>query len=83
MQKILDELSPLENKIIEAVTIRVSYQDKKPILLTSLYRSNGILPNVTSSQQMERFIDKFGNLIAQINDCNSESYLFCTPTLTC
>ena len=74
--QILDELSPFENKIIEAVTIRVSYQDKKPILLTSLYRSNGILPNVTSSQQMERFIDKFGNLLAQINDCNSESYLF-------
>jgi exonuclease III len=74
--QILDEMSPFENKIIEAVTIRVSYQDKKPILLTSLYRSNGPLPNVTSSQQMERFISKFDTLLTQIKECKTEAYLF-------
>jgi hypothetical protein len=64
--QILDEISPFENKIIEAITIKVSYPDKKPVILTSLYRSNGIIPNVTPSQQMERFMNKLAELLTQI-----------------
>jgi exonuclease III len=66
--QILDQLSPFENKIIEAVTISVAYPDKKPVILTSLYRSNCLIQNVTPSQQMERFIDKCAELLTQIQN---------------
>ena len=74
--QILDQLSPFENKITEAVTISVAYPDKKPVILTSLYRSNGLIQNVTPSQQMERFIDKCAELLTQIQNLKSEAYLF-------
>jgi hypothetical protein len=48
--EIIEELSPFENKIIEALTIKIMYPDNKSMLLTSIYRSNGALPNVTASQ---------------------------------
>jgi hypothetical protein len=58
--EILENLSPFENKIIEALTIQLSYPtSNKKILLTSLYRSNGIIANVTQGQQIERFFEKF------------------------
>jgi hypothetical protein len=58
--EILENLSPFENKIIEALTIQLSYpSSNKKILLTSLYRSNGIIANVTQGQQIERFFEKF------------------------
>ncbi|MFO0002061.1 MAG: endonuclease/exonuclease/phosphatase family protein, partial [bacterium] len=74
--QILEENSPFENKIIEAVTIKVAYQDKKPIILTSLYRSNGVIQNVTPSQQMDRFTDKFAELLSKIQNLKCEAYLF-------
>jgi hypothetical protein len=74
--QILDEISPFENKIIEAITIKVSYPDKKPVILTSLYRSNGSLPNVTPSQQMERFTVKFAELLSEIKNTKIEAYVF-------
>jgi hypothetical protein len=74
--QILDEISPFENKIIEAITIKVSYPDKKPVILTSLYRSNGIIPNVTPSQQMERFMNKLAELLTQIQNTKIEAFVF-------
>ena len=52
--EIIEDLSPFENKIIEALTIKITYQNNKSMLLTSIYRSNGVLPNVTASQQLDR-----------------------------
>ena len=74
--QILDEISPFENKIIEAITIKVSYPDKKPVILTSLYRSNGIIPNVTPSQQMERFMNKLAELLTQIQNTKIYAFVF-------
>jgi hypothetical protein len=74
--EILEELSPFENKIIEALTIKLTYPDKKSILLTSVYRSNGPLHNVTASQQMERFLRKFSELLALIQSKRMEAYVF-------
>jgi hypothetical protein len=46
--QVINELSPLENKIIEALTIKLSYPEKN-VLLFSVYRSNGPIPNVTQN----------------------------------
>jgi hypothetical protein len=55
--EIVEEMSPFENKIIEALTVKIMYPDNKSMLLTSIYRSNSALPNVTASQQMDRFME--------------------------
>jgi hypothetical protein len=54
--KIVNELSPFEEKIFESLTIQLSYPSKQPILLTTGYRSNGTIANVTQNQQIERFL---------------------------
>jgi hypothetical protein len=74
--EVLEVLSPFENKIIEALTIRATYPDKKSVLLSCIYRSNGIIPNVTSQQQIDRFMAKFDELLAEIQALNLESYIF-------
>ncbi len=66
--KVIDNLSPFENKIIESLTLQISYPEKtKPVLLTSVYRSNGPLPNITQTQQMERFMAKFDELLHNLS----------------
>jgi hypothetical protein len=57
--RIIDELSPFENKIIEALSIQLTYPDNRQVLLSSVYRSNGVLQNVTQLQQMDRFMNSF------------------------
>ena len=74
--EIIEPLSPFENKIIEALTIRLTYPDSKSILLTSIYRSNGPIANVTPSQQLDRFMDKFSLLLSDLNSTNKPSYVF-------
>jgi hypothetical protein len=61
--QILEELSMFENKILEALTIKISYPD------------NRILPNVTPSQQMDSFLEKFSTLLAQIQNSKVEAYI--------
>jgi len=46
------------------------------MLLTSIYRSNGILANVTTSQQLDRFMDKFSQLLSDLNATQKMSYVF-------
>jgi hypothetical protein len=74
--EVIEELSPFENKIIEALTIRITYLDSKSMLLSSIYRSNGILANVTTSQQLERFMVKFSQLLSDLNVTKKMSYVF-------
>ncbi len=74
--EVIEDLSPFENKIIEALTIRITYPDNKSMLLTSIYRSNGILANVTPSQQLDRFMDKFSQLLSDLSVTQKMSYVF-------
>jgi hypothetical protein len=46
------------------------------MLLTSIYRSNGALPNVTASQQLDRFMEKFSQLLSDLNATQKTSYVF-------
>ncbi len=74
--EIVENLSPFENKIIEALTIQLTYPNNKQVLLTSIYRSNGIILNVTASQQIERFMNKFSLLLSDLQATNKPSYVF-------
>jgi hypothetical protein len=74
--QIIDALSPFENKIIEALSVKLSYPDNKQVIISSIYRSNGLIPNVIPSQQMERFLSKFSNLLTDIQNSKLESYIF-------
>jgi len=73
--KIVENLSPFEQKIFEAVTIQVSYPNKT-VLLTSAYRSNGPVPNLTAAQQMDRFHLSFGELLSKLNSRRQTSFVF-------
>jgi hypothetical protein len=75
--KIIENLSPFANKVFESITIQLTYPASgKSILLTSAYRSNGIIAGVTQAQQMEQFCELFGELVFQLQQSNKESYIF-------
>jgi exonuclease III len=74
--KILEHLSPFENKIFESLTIQLSYPGKHSVLLTTAYRSNGPIPNVTPSQQMDRFLTVFDELLQNLSNNRLASYIF-------
>jgi len=74
---IIDNLSPFTEKIFESITIQLTYPaSNKSILLTSGYRSNGVIPNMTQTQQMDEFFEMFGELLLQLQQTNKESYIF-------
>jgi hypothetical protein len=68
-------MSLFENKIMESLTIKITYPDNRKVILSSVYRSNGIIHNVTPSQQMERFLDKFSNLLSLVKESKVEAYI--------
>jgi exonuclease III len=74
--EIIENLSPFENKIIETLTIRLSYPNDKTVLLTCIYRSNGPIANVTASQQMESFMTKLSQLLSDLKAMNKQLYVF-------
>jgi hypothetical protein len=74
--EIIENLSPFENKIIETLTIRLSYPNNKTVLLSCIYRSNGPIANVTASLQLERFMEKFSQLLSELKATNKQSYVF-------
>ena len=74
--KVIEELSPFENKIFESITIKLDYPGKKSVLLTSAYRSNGYIPGTTAAQQLERFYVKFDELLYNCLSYRMDSYVF-------
>jgi exonuclease III len=73
--KILEELSPFEDKIFESLTIKLTYPSNKSVLLTCGYRSNGTIPNVTPAQQQNSFIAIFEELLLNLNRKKLDSYI--------
>jgi len=74
--KVIEELSPYENKILESLTIKLDYPSRSSVLLTSAYRSNGNIPGVTEAQQLERFFTKFDELLHNISLRRTEAFVF-------
>ena len=74
--EIVEDCSPFQNKIIESLTLLLSFSNNSKMLVTSIYRSNGLLPNVTSTDQLLQFNNLFNDLLAQLSVKNIVSYLF-------
>ncbi len=78
--QVIDELSPLENKIIKALTITLSYPDKK--MYYCLVFIDQMAPsNVTQNQQIKNFWNKFSDLLQNIQSKKLESYIFIDSNL--
>ena len=74
---IVENLSPFENKIFESITVQLSYpSSSRKVLLTSAYRSNGVIPNITQAQQMDLFFESFGDLVLNLQETKKESFIF-------
>ena len=71
---IIEDKSPFENKIIETLTIKVNYPNKE-ILLSSMYRSNGIHPNLSQKNQMDHFFLQLDTLLSKLADTKLDSYV--------
>ena len=49
--EIVEDLSFFDNKVFESLTLLLTLNSKK-LYVTSLYRSNGVLPNVTQNEKL-------------------------------
>ncbi len=56
--------------------VKLSYPDNKHILLSSVYRSNGPILNVTQNQQIESFFNKFSELLENLQSKRLELFVF-------
>jgi len=74
--KIIEDCSPFESKIIEALTLHLTYPNSKQILITNVYRSNGLIPNITQTEQMTRFLNNFDELLGNLERKRHESFIF-------
>jgi hypothetical protein len=73
---IIDELSPFENKIFESLTIKLEYQRRSAVILTCAYRSNGSIPGTTAAEQLERFNERFDELLHRISLKRMNAFVF-------
>jgi hypothetical protein len=71
----MPELSPFTNKVIEALTLKLHYPDNKSVLITSIYRSNGEVANLTQNQKLTNFMHEMDNLLTLIARTNFDSYI--------
>jgi len=74
--EIVEDCSPFQNKILESLTLLLSLPNNNKMLVTNLYRSNGVLQNVTSTDQLVLFNNSFNSLLAQLSVKNHLSYVF-------
>ncbi len=74
--EIVENCSPFENKILESITLLLTFSNKSKILVTSVYRSNGVLPNVTTNDQLLRFTVSFNDLMAKLSTKSHVSFMF-------
>jgi hypothetical protein len=73
---LIDQLSYFENKIFESITLLISHPCKFKFYVTSLYKSNGIIPNVSLSEQNNRFFVHFENLLHTLSLKSHKSFIF-------
>ncbi len=73
--KIIENLSPFEEKIFESLTIQLTYPSNKTVLVTCGYRSNGVIPNMPVAQQFHRFTQIFEELLLNLSRKKMDSYI--------
>jgi hypothetical protein len=73
--KIIENLSPFEEKIFESLTVQITYPSNKSVLVTCGYRSNGVIPNMPATQQFHRFTMIFEELMLKLSRKKMDSYI--------
>ena len=61
--KLIPEYSIFIDKVIETIFVEIEVNEKKKIIVSSVYRPNGPHPNLTQSQQLDQFYEMFSNII--------------------
>ena len=72
---IIPQYSIFLEKIIETLFIEVELCNKKKVIISSVYRPNGVHPNLTSTQQLDQFTELFTNILAEISSTNKTAYI--------
>jgi exonuclease III len=73
---LIPELSPFNNKIIEATTLLLSHPNRSKFYVTSLYKSNGTIPNMTAAEQNTLFFENFNSLLESLSQKQHKSIIF-------
>ena len=72
------------DKIFEAITLDISYNRDnltKHYKVTNIYRSPTAIDGLTSNQQHEEFSNRLDTLLNDLNNCNSDAYIFLDSNL--
>ena len=73
--KIKEELSIFEEKVIESLTIELELNKKEKIFFTNIYRCNTHHSTLTETQQIDKFLDIYSNIQAELSLSKNDSYI--------
>ncbi len=74
--KLIEDLCIFEENLFESITVEIEINTNKKALITNIYRPpTNINSNLTPEQQLEKFIDIYGNLQAKLSLLNKNSYI--------
>jgi len=74
--EIVENCSHFESKVFESLTLLLSKQNNEKMYVTSLYRSNGPLPNFTANEKRKKFDDAFDSLLSNLSEKSHQSFIF-------
>jgi len=74
--KLVPEYSIFIDKVIETIFVEIEVNEKKKILVSSVYRPNGPHPNLTHTQQLTQFCEMFSNILAEISTADKAAYIY-------
>ena len=75
MLKVLREFSVFIDKVIETVFPEIELNKKNSIMVSSIYRPNSKHPTLTSTQQLQQFIEIFSEILSNVSSLNKKAYL--------
>ena len=74
--EIVPTCSYFESKIFESITLLLSHPSNFKLYVTSLYRSNGTLPNISQTEQRNRFNHHLDDLLLKLSQKRQKSFIF-------
>ena len=74
--KNLPEYSIFIDKIIETIFIEIELPSKKKFIIASVYRPNSAYIDISSSQQLEQFLESMNSILCKISAAGKKVYIF-------
>ena len=71
----LPDYSIFIDKIVETIFIEIELPSKKKIIIGSVYRPNSAYVNMSSSQQLEIFLDEMNSVLSRITATGRKVYI--------